>query len=269
MRAQELVHAVARELTLTGCPAPKVVLIEGTTSHFLPDVWLIELATPAVELNNPTTEQFAEICDHVRHEWEHAVLEFRVARRENQQTGAGIDALAERLHIDRGAAEMAIRANAAGGYFEAVDAAPLDAQTAAIRESLHGAGQLDRNLILDRLRAAETALAAARANEDPAGQAAIADALLEYNAAHADYLTLPDEIAAWDVGRQVAEVVRLHHDLATRIVTARKQLGRAETALERGGAGRALERLESAVTRAQNHLNDLLDILADRTGRNP
>jgi hypothetical protein len=270
-RAERLVLAVAFEIQNTGCPFPKVRIIGGENSYFHPDSWLIDLGRPAMATDNPSAAQFAEICDHVRHEWEHAILEFRVARRESRLTGESIQDLADRLGMDPGAVQRAQEANAAPGRFEAIDGTPLDFQARLINESLRGAGQRDRNNVLSQLTATEKALARARTMSGPAGEVAIQNAERLYHRAHERYMSLPDEMFAWDAGRQVQEIVRKHHDLAADMAAAHNELAARDAALEEalaaGQAGTALDRLQQAVDRAENRLDQLVSTLARRTGR--
>lgn len=270
-RAERLVLAVAFEIQNTGCPFPKVRIIGGENSYFHPDSWLIDLGRPAMATDNPSAAQFAEICDHVRHEWEHAILEFRVARRESRLTGESIQDLAARLGMDPGAVQRAQEANAAPGRFEAIDGTPLDFQARLINESLRGVGRRDRNNVLSQLTATEKALARARTMSGPAGQVAIQNAERLYHRAHERYMSLPDEMFAWDAGRQVQEIVRKHHDLAADMAAAHNELAARDTALEEalaaGQAGTALDRLQQAVDRAEDRLDQLVSTLARRTGR--
>ncbi|MFI5896240.1 hypothetical protein ACIA5D_39685 [Actinoplanes sp. NPDC051513] len=273
VRAERLVVAIAFEIQNTGCPMPRVRMIAGENSYFHPDSWLIEIGRPAMTTDNPSAAEFAEICDHIRHEWEHAILEFRVARREARITGEDMHELADRLGMDVGATQRALEANAAPpGHFEAIDGL-LDAQAALINQSLRGAGERERKTILNQLTKAERALARAREKSGPGASEAIDRALEKYNDAHEKYMNLPDEMQAWDVGRQVQEVVRKHHDLAADMAAAHKELtvrdAAVEEALAAGHAGEDLDRLQEAVERAGNRLDQLVRTLARRTGRNP
>ncbi|WP_433381888.1 hypothetical protein ACQPZX_17920 [Actinoplanes sp. CA-142083] len=273
VRAERLVRAIAFEIQNTGCPMPRIRMIAGENSFFHPDSWLIEIGRPAMTTDNPSAAEFAEICDHIRHEWEHAILEFRVARREARITGEDMHEISDRLGMDIGAAQRALEANAAPpGRFEAIDGL-LDAQAALINQSLRGAGERERKTILNDLTRAEKALARAREKSGPGASEAIGRAIDRYNDAHERYMNLPDEMLAWDVGRQVQEVVRKHHDLAADMAAAHKELAVRDAALEEalaaGHAGDDLDRLQESVDRAGKRLDQLVRTLARRTGRNP
>ncbi|GIF25430.1 hypothetical protein BJ973_003707 [Actinoplanes tereljensis] len=264
-RARMLVLGVAMNVEHTGVPIPTVHAVTGENSYFHPDVWLIEIGHPAIANDHPTTAQFAEMADHARHEMEHAVLEFRVARREAARSGETAEALSARLGIAETTAKAAIAANQGG--FEDIANTPLDARTAAINESIRGDGARDRAEILARLEAAETALEQARARVDRDAATAIDEALEIYHEAHEAYTGLPDEALAWDAGRQVQLAVRQHQDFLGRMEAADKALGGAKEALEIAKeSGGPVKKLRDAVGDAQKRIDGLLAELADRTG---
>jgi hypothetical protein len=251
-RAARLVDAIGLHLGRTGVHPPKVVAGTGENSSFKPGQWLIELGHPALHDPNPPLASFAEVCDHARHEWEHAVQEFRVIRQEAASTGETPGVLRRRLRVDREALERAIEVNRGGKHEEITG--DLAVQATEIMESTRGIGAEDRADIMARLKLADNALAAARGTGN---EATIARAREVYREAHREYETLPDEVLAWAAGRRMHEAVRRYTELATRIAEATQAVEDAHVELDTGGDRNAIRRLERRVREAQQDLKRL------------
>ena len=112
-RGQRLIDAVYERLAATGVPKPKVnVLDTGVAGgYFHRDTWSIDISQSLLTAKHVSIEEFAWACEIARHEMEHAMQFFRVARREHAMTGESAQALADRLHISRDAVQDAIDAH--------------------------------------------------------------------------------------------------------------------------------------------------------------
>jgi hypothetical protein len=205
---------------------------------------------------------------------EHAVLDFRIARREALISGNDAAALADRLDIPAEIAAWAIEVNKEPAKYEAIKDTPLETQAAAVNESLRGSGAVRRKEILDRRTAADAALTAAkevaaRESAGPDAVEALDKAQRIYDDAYQDYADLPDEVLAWDAGQQVQIAVRMHDNLLSQMDSAGAVIARHEAALkaamQQSGADAAIGKLRQSVESARQKLDELVAILAART----
>jgi hypothetical protein len=272
VRASLLVSAVQVELAHTGVPVPDILPIGGDHSFFDADVWQIRLGHPALADPHPSVTDFALACDHARHEMEHAVLDFRIARQAAAADPAADAAtLAARLGLPVPVVRRAIDVNAEAGTYEAIADTPLAAQAAEINESLRGRGARDRSRIMAAIKAADEALTAAKASTDPDAANRIDAAQQAYDKAAVEYADLPDEVLAWDAGRQIQIAVRMHDALLVSITKAETTLSEAGAALAealtRSGADKEVAALNATVTATRKWLDEMLADLAKAGGR--
>ncbi len=267
-----LLAAAYEQVTKSGVPKPRIVPIGGENSNFDPHNWTISIG-PALMNPRPSIGELAMLCDHIRHELEHAIIDFRRIRREARESGDGGAALAQRLKVDPDVAEWAakgIHESPAAAQFETVaPGSPEDAQAKALDDSLKNPR---RKQILDRIIKSETELDKARAAHEasPTGKTAedLAKAQAENRAAFRDYAALPDEQVAWNAGEEMQVAVRRVGNLHREIVAAGERLTQREAELDglRDGdprIGAATRAMEEARTR----LRELLDQMSGWTGR--
>jgi hypothetical protein len=266
-RAALLVAAASNRLGATGLPVPKVTAIEGTNSGFNTLDWEIQLGSPALFDRNPSPEAFALAAEHARHEVEHAVLDFRIARREVGRMDAA--AVAQQLSIRAEIVQRAIEANASGNY-EPITGTPLETESAQIIASLRDHRGKGHNKVMRALFTAEKALELAeynaeRAGEDPDTVKAVKKAKRTLDKAHEDYEKLPHEAKAWSAGRQVHAAVLNLDNLLSQLAAASREINAHQAAIlaaKRSGATAAIEDLYKAAEAAQQKLDELVEKLA-------
>jgi hypothetical protein len=233
-RLDRLLELVYKHLMGTGVPMPDIVEIGGENSRFNAGEWLIEVGHPALQEASPAEADFAMICDHVRHEMEHAVLDFRRIRREartmapdaNTDLPAAGAELSRRLNLTRYVAEWALQLEASPGQYEALTPGSAeDSHAAALERSLRDPA---RARILQRMETADAAVEAARTANDTARteetKRLLQDAVAEHAEAMRDYLNLPDEILAWDAGGELQMAVLRQQNQVEKIAKADRYL---------------------------------------------
>jgi hypothetical protein len=257
----------------TGVPKPHIVPIGGENSSFDPSTWMIKIG-PALMKPRPSIGELAMLCDHVRHEIEHAVIDFRRIRREARLRGLDPVELADQLKVPVEVAEWAARditaADPAGSFYESVAPGTVaDAQAKALSESL---ANPKRKEILDRIIESDTALDKARADDEAAGTKESADALAKAEAenqqAFRDYAALPDEKLAWNAGEEMQVAVRRIATLHERIRQAVARLERHELARNHAREGDPkIGALDRDVETARDALRDAIAELDRLVGR--
>jgi hypothetical protein len=265
-RAAALVDAIVDRLLLTGLPTrPRsATAIGGVNSRFTVTKWTIEIGHPALRMDNPSLADFAMVCEHARHEVEHALMDFRRIRLE-ARSGEDAATLAGRLGIDEAIAERAIQVNADGRY-EVIKGTDLEAQAIEFTASL---ANPDRERVLATMRKANELLTKAeRAAREagprpkvdpetgrPAYEAKLTAAEQAYEKALKEYMALPDEVLAWRAGQEMQLAVQ-HAGLQRRIAQATDRLTAANNALA-GAAEGNRERLQREFDDARRAFDEL------------
>jgi hypothetical protein len=252
-------------------PKPRIVPIGGENSSFDPQNWTISIG-PALMNPRPSIGELAMLCDHVRHELEHAIIDFRRIRREARLSGEDGPTLAGRLKVDpdvAGWAAKGIHESPAAAKFETVaPGSPEDAQAQALDDSLKNPR---RKEILKRIIQSETELDKAREAHEKAPTEASADALAkaeaENRAAFHDYAALPDEQLAWAAGEETQVAVRRIGNLHRQITEAGQRLTSREAELAGLPEGdRRIGSVTREVENARTRLRELVDQMYALTG---
>jgi hypothetical protein len=244
-RAHRLVTAIEPFLAQTGVPEITGIearTINGARLDFT--TWTLRVDVREFEASAVTPERFAELCGLVRHELEHAVDWFRMARVEAARSGDNATDLAKKLFIPEDVARSAIEANV--GHRPAEDlspGSPLAQEAQAKFDNVYGTAivaggatraQL-RTEILTRLESgwekiekARQDLATAKQNSMPGSflydaaerqlEAAIKANEPDQNA----YLAFPEEVAAYRAGGELTAAMQRQW----------QRLGRAKLAME-------------------------------------
>jgi hypothetical protein len=240
-RAQRLIDGVHQTLAATGVPKPQAVLNKKVGGLFYREIWTVKLDEALLSKENLSIEEFATACELARHEMEHAMQFFRIARREHARTGEDAKTLSDRLDMPIDIIKEAIDANTGKRRAEAMPASgALDLATAKQYENIFGAAKgKRRDEILGKLDPAFDAIDAAKTKFD-AAEAKLRqlgpedDAVLwkkalddkekafdEFNAAEAkhrpiieEYRNFPEEIPAYKAGSDVYHAVRQQARLA-------------------------------------------------------
>lgn len=217
-RPQRLIDAVWAELAGTGMPKPTAIFKPSEGGLFRKELWVTEIEGSLMQKAELTPDEFATACEYARHEMEHALQMFRIARREGRLHGEDATALANRLQIPKSVAEAAIEANTGHRQAEKLEGTQADADAAAHYESIYGAGNPHREKTLTDLPVAIKELnEAADRVLQAKGKEKIAEALdlqiqanQTYRKTIDDYLALPEEIPAFEAGRGVKKAVAEH-----------------------------------------------------------
>ena len=242
-RLQALIDRIYDPLAPTGLPKPRSMFKDGQGGQFNPRQWELAVDGNLLHKAYPTLDEFASLAESTRHEMEHALQWFRIARRENRIGGRSepLSALADRLGIPLERAKAAQQANLRTLPAEDISpgsAADIQAQThfQSVFDPIAGA---QRNVVLSQLRPtvdalirAEANLKWARANAGPkspmmaAAQSEFARALQVHQQIYAAYRALPEEIAAWKAGEELKQAV-LERETAKSLEQARLDLATA------------------------------------------
>ena len=217
-RGQRLIDAVHATLGKTGLPKPEVsvLALKGNAGEFHKEQWMIQIDSGLVAKKNPTVEEFAWACEVARHEMEHALQFFRVARREHSLMGEGATELAGRLGMPEARVQDAIDAHTGKREAEAMPSrGAIDQSAAAIYENVY-TNRTRRNEVIKSLQPLAAELAAADAklakSQDEVLDAKALDEWLEVKARHdanyQEYRKFPEEIPAFVAGGEVAAAVR-------------------------------------------------------------
>ncbi len=286
-RAEALVDAVHATLAETGVPKPEGVTADVGGGQFRKESWTVELNEALLSKEHLTVDEFAWACEMTRHELEHAMQFFRIARREHTRTGEDATALSNRLHIPIERVTDAIDSQTGKRPAEDMPAGgDLDTTTAAIYENMYEpAKRARRHEILAKLDAATAGAKAARekydarikAESDPELQRKADEEYRAEDAPHRkvieEYQNFPEEVPAFKAGGEMNAAVKaaaqLHEaKLQARVSGARVELERASAAVERAeqaasAATKPGERLpttvRAAVKRARSQFETALD----------
>ena len=229
MRAQRLIEGVHQALAATGVPKPVAILKKTGGGLFHQDTWMVEIESTLLSKDNLTIEEFAWACEIARHEMEHAMQFFRMARREHARTGEDAKTLADRMKMPIERVREAIEANEGKRTAEPMPAGgAVDRATAAQFENVYTKAQ-NRNDVLTRMNKAADLIAAANDRfVDAKDPVLIHKALEELQTLTAqkqkdfeEYRNFPEEVPAFEKGGEVAAAVREQARLADRVNAAR------------------------------------------------
>jgi hypothetical protein len=272
-RAERLIDAVYAEMAGTGLPKPTAIVRHSLGDFFNMHAWMIQFEAIPFKKQALTVDEFADVCEGARHEMEHALQDFRIARRE-ALSGENATSLANRLQIPKDIAEMAIKANDGRVKAEPFEGA-VAAETAKHYESVYGAGKAHRQKTIDELPKVIKALAEADLRVAEAKRSGRKDAvdllnqaIKENNPTIRDYLNLPEEIPALEAGRQVSAAVKERIALNKQIADAKAELARVLSVVERMAKESAPNELKEQVMtaslrKATNELDRLLKKVKD------
>lgn len=233
-RAQRLLDVVYRSFAHTGLPAPKPKPKDVIGGHLDPNTWEIAFEKKLLEVDNITPDDFAGACGLMRHEMEHALQWFRMARQEAAGSRETPKELATRLGIPVKEVASAIEANT--GQRPAEDMSPGSPAAIVTRshyESVYGTqGAQHRNKVLVDLEVAWGEFAKADADlkrvkgERPDSllyQAAVKqwyDVRAKHQPTVDAYHALPEEIGAYRASDELTQAVR-EQGVITRLDRAR------------------------------------------------
>ncbi len=226
VRASRLVDEIYPALAHTGMPEPTGVEVRDIIgARFNGEMWSVRIELKVLEKETISPDEFAEVCGLLRHELEHGLDWFRMARQQAAATGENATQLARRLFIPQEIAEAAIAANQ--GQRAAEDMSPGSAvatETAAKYENVYGAHAQQRNQILGELDAswnridqARANLASARQNSTPgsplyqAAEQELADAITANAPIEDAYHQFPEEVAAYKAGGELTAAMQRQH----------------------------------------------------------
>jgi len=214
--------------------------------------WELQIKADLLKGHTQTADEFANVCGIAMHEAHHALQLFRAAR---------TNPVLAKQHLDPLVFEAAMKANRGDIPAEKLRTDTLEyAEAADVRESLWGGGRTYNKEVYTRLDTADAAYTRAMqnfrsvrnlpSNAPMRGVAArdLVAAQAAREAAHDEYMRLPEEVEAWRIGKETEAAVkeRLRLDAA---------LAKAKAAEQEAHA--AFNKLE----------NPLLDELLDPTKR--
>ena len=235
MRAERLVAGVHEALAASGLPKPVAILKKEAGGLFHKDTWIIEIEGSLLKRDNLSVEEFAWACEIARHEMEHAMQFFRIARREHARTGEDAKTLADRLHMPIERVQEAIDSNAGKREAEPMPAGgAVDASTAAIYDNVYDPVKKEhRREVLGKLDGAISALKKANDSYGPRIASETDPVLLrklsdewqaierEHRPTVEEYRNFPEEVPAFKAGGEVAAAVKEQARLADTLRAAR------------------------------------------------
>ncbi len=238
-RLQLLVEFVNQRLRPAGVPdvhpafGSKGAAEDGAMN---PKTWELQIHAGLLK-GNHTPDQFAYVCGIVLHEGHHALQMFRAAR---------TNPVLARSRLDPLVFEAVMKANRGDIPAEKLRVDTLEyAEAADVRESLWGAGRPYNKQVYRRLDVAADAYANAVRNyrqvealplEAPMRKVAVRDvkaARAARDAAHDDYMRLPEEVEAWRIGKETEAALRERLRLDTALATAKRAERQAHAAFNR------------------------------------
>lgn len=228
--------AVFARLVGTGMPRPDVV-IDSSGSFMDQASWTAHIDDTGLQGHAMTVEQFAEACDTVRHELEHAVQLFRIARRQAALQNLQAPQVNAAYDIRLDVAQAAIDANLPHARAEVIPAgSTVEQEIDAQFESFFGSRSKYRNKVYTDMDAAELELFTAQGKSSSwvpgvsyLRQRRLATAKKEWERAYGAYRNLPEEAAAFSVGEQVSHAVV---DAKLRLQVAEARQTRYERGME-------------------------------------
>jgi hypothetical protein len=281
-RAEALVDAVHATLAESGVPKPDAVTAKDVSGgQFRKETWTVELNEALLSKDNLTVDEFAWACEMTRHELEHAMQFFRIARREHTRTGEDPKALSDRLHIPVERASEAIDAQTGKRPAEDMPVGgALDTTAAEIYDNIYEpTRRARRHEILGKLETSLAGIKAARekydarirAESDPLLLQKARDELVAEDGPHRavveEYQNFPEEVPAYKAGGEMNAAVKATAHLHDRVQAARLELERASAAVAKAqqaadAAAKPGSRLpttvRAAVTRADNQYETAL-----------
>jgi hypothetical protein len=242
-RAQQLIDAVHGTLAAkTGVPKPDVKLAGIKGGLFYKETWHIEIDASVVGKKNPSIDEFAWACEIARHEMEHAIQFFRVAKREYAMTGKDAQTLSDSLRMPKERMQEAIESKIDPIH----PGSEVDRVTAAIRENVYDVKKgARRNEILTKLNPAIEALKIASdtfsermlSETDPTLVQKASDEWQAVETKHRpiveEYRNFPEEVPAYAAGGEVAAAVKEQARLADAVHQARQTELRAYDGIEK------------------------------------
>jgi hypothetical protein len=230
-RLELLVGVVNEQLRAAGIPEVNPGFgSKGAAENgrFVPEHWELQINASLLKGHAQTPEQFARACEVAIHEGHHALQTFRAARTN--------PVMAEK-HLDKVAFKAVMDANLPGSKAEKIKPSALEwVEASQVRESMWGSGLQYNKEVYARLDAADERLTKALENfklykDDPSGAAdkrAAAREVLEAtrvrDAAHDEYMGLPEEVEAWKIGLETKAAVAERLKLDAQIAKARRDL---------------------------------------------
>jgi len=210
--------------------------------------WELQIKADLLKGHTQTADQFADVCGIAMHEAHHALQMFRAAR---------TNPVLAKEHLDRLVFEAVMKANRGEIPAEKLRVDTLEyAEAADVRESLWGGGRTYNKEVYTKLDTADAAYNRAVTNcksvkelpaNAPMREVAARDLLAARaarDAAHDEYMRLPEEVEAWRIGKETEAAVKERLRLDAALANAK--------AAERD-AHAAFNKLENPL------LNELLD----------
>ena len=243
-RAQRLVDLAYQQVKDTGLHPPHAGLEPGDGAHFSGKQWQVKMGKDAL-MDNPSDADWAHALDLARHEVQHALDWFRVARqRSADQPSEAPHTIAKELNITNEAAEAAAQVNKNGSGESMAPGSAAASNAEATHESVWGAGRKERNETLTKWEELRDVLAKARDNYVKAEKAADPSGLLrdaafndwkraydEFQPVDDKYRALPEEIFAYEAGRAANKAVQ-ERALVRAMAKARSDVADAARSLE-------------------------------------
>ena len=239
-RLELLVGVVNEQLRAAGVPEVNPGFgSKGAAENgrFVPAHWELQINSSLLQGHAQTPEQFARACEIAIHEGHHALQTFRAARTN--------PVMAEK-HLDKVAFKAVMEANLPGSKAEKISPSALEwVEASQVRESMWGSGLQRNKEVYARLDAADERLTKALDKwqlykNDPSGapiKRAAAREIIEAtrvrDAAHDDYMGLPEEVEAWKIGLETKAAVAERLELDAVIAKARRDVEAAHEAFTR------------------------------------
>ena len=239
-RRDLLVGIVNEQLRAAGMPEVKAAFGSGGAGErgrFVPSLWELHLSAELLGGHSQTPEQFAKACETAIHEGHHAMQTFRAARTN--------PVMAEK-HLEKGAFKAVMDANLPGSKAEKVKLSALEwVEAANVRESMWGSGQTHQKEVYARMDAADAHLGKMLDRfhiykKMPPGSPEKRKATLDVleatrarDAAHDDYMRLPEEVEAWKIGLETRAAVAERIKLDAQIAKARRDVEAAHEAFSK------------------------------------
>jgi hypothetical protein len=238
-RLQLLVDVVNAQLRAAGVPEVHPAFGNKGAAEdgaMIPRTWELQIHADLLK-GTHTPDQFAYLCGIAMHEGHHALQMFRAAR---------TNPVLAKPKLDPAVFEAVMKANRGDIPAEKLRVDSLEyAEAADVRESLWGSGRTYNKQTYNRLERADQAYSRALRNyqavaglpmEAPMRQVAVRDvtaARQARDAAHDDYMRLPEEVEAWRIGKETEAALKERLRLDAALTKARNAEREAHAAFNR------------------------------------
>lgn len=230
-RLELLVGVVNEQLRAAGVPPVNPGFGSrgaAENGRFVPAHWELQINAELLKGHTQSADQFAQACEIAIHEGHHALQTFRAAR---------TNPVLAKDHLDAVAFQAVMDANKPGSRAEPIKLSALEwVEASGVRESMWGSGKDYNKQVYARMDAADEALTKAHDlwklyQNLPSGSPErrlvaqrMIDASKARDAAHDEYMRLPEEVEAWKIGLETKAAVAERLRLDAAIAVARDKL---------------------------------------------